>query len=520
MAIIDFVVTALDEAGDRLWSSRLNPLHQSGTLAIASFAVLLITGLYLFLFYSIDDPYRSVARIDRNLVGGRWIRSLHTYAADLALVAIVVHAAKTMLAGRCFGARTRAWITGMVLLGIVLLCGWSGQVMAWDLQGQIVAIELTRLLDLLPVFSMPMGRAFDGLAAVPSSFFFMNLFLHVCLPLGLALVLWIHLSRTARPVLLPPRPLLWTLIACLAVISAAMPVALAGPADLLAMPRNVPVDLVYNFWLPATWALGPVWHASIWGVTSIAMMSVPRRWPRSRPAPAPSWVDPDHCTGCTTCYKDCPFDAITMVTRVDPGRRSEFHALVAPERCVSCGICAGSCAPMSVGPAGRTGREQMRRGHQLADAGGFAADSIAVFACAKNAVARDPRLGAIPGVGVTLVDCAGSLHTSVIDLSIRSGAAGVLVLACPPRSAPCREGGKWLHERVYNGREAELPRRVDKRRVAIAEFSRGEWPQIEAAISQLRDTVRTLPSRSAAAAAAAAPDADTLCDPGQEGDDA
>lgn len=263
MAALDRPVTILDDAGDRLWSSRFNPLHQSGTLAITSFAVLITTGLYLFLFYSIDAPYQSVARIDNDLFGGAWIRTLHTYAADLALVSVLVHAAKMLLAGRCFGARTRAWLTGLVLLGLVLLCGWTGQVMAWDLQGQVAAIELTKLLDLLPVFSMPMGRAFDGLAPVPASFFFMNLFLHVCLPLGLAFLLWLHLSRTARPALFPPRPVLWTTVGSLALLSALLPVPLAAPADLLAIPRDVPIDVVYNFWLPAAWFLGPVAHASL-----------------------------------------------------------------------------------------------------------------------------------------------------------------------------------------------------------------------------------------------------------------
>lgn len=509
MATLDRVVTAADDLGDRLWSSALNPLHQSGTLAITSFAALVATGLYLFLFYRVDAPYQSVQRIERDLVGGAWVRSMHTFAADVALVSVLVHALKMLVAGRCFGARARAWWTGLVLLGVVLLCGWTGQVMAWDLQGQLVAVELTKLLDLLPVFSMPMGRAFDGLAPVPGSFFFMNLFLHVCLPLALAFGLWLHLSRTARPALFPPRPLLWTTVGALALLSLLLPVPLAAPADLLSIPRDVPVDLAFNFWLPLAWALGPAGHAAAWGVASLAAFSVPKWWPRARVVPPPSWVDPDHCTGCTTCYKDCPFDAITMVARPDPGRRSDFHALVNPDRCVSCGICAGSCAPMSVGPPGRTGRDQMRAAHEPSFT--VPQGSITLFACSQSAIVADARLHEISGVVVKPVECVGSLHTSVIDLALRSGADGVFVLACPPRSAPCREGAKWLHERVYNDREAELPPRVDKRRIEIAALSRGEWPQVEAAIERLRQRMLTLPPRTAPADAAP-----VVCEPKSE----
>lgn len=492
VAVLDRLVTWVDDAADRLWSSRLNPLHQSGTIAITCFGVLVVTGLYLFLFYSIDDPYESVVRIEDEILLGSWVRTLHTYAADLALVAIVVHALKMFLAGRFSGARVRAWLTGVVLTGIVLLCGWTGQVMVWDLQAQLVAVELTRLLDLLPLFSMPLSRAFDGLAAVPSSFFFMNLFLHVCLPLGLAFVLWLHVSRIARPALSPPKPVLWTLLGVLGVLAAGVRVPIAAPADLLAIPRDVPTDLVFNFWLPAAWHLGPAGHAALWALVTVVFSSVPWWWRRTRPVLAPSWVDPDKCTGCTTCYKDCPFDAITMVERPDPGRRSEVVALVNPDRCVACGVCAGSCAPMGVGPPAWTGRMQMKRAGAALAAGYVAPGDVVVFACAQNPVATDARLAAMPGVKVRTVECAGGLHTSVLDVTLRAGAAGTFVLTCPPRSAACREGPKWLFERLYNDREAELPPRVDKRRVAIGGFSRGEWPQLEAAVRALQETVAGL----------------------------
>lgn len=478
------LVATLDDAADRLWTSRLSPLHQSGTVAILAFGVLVVTGIYLFLFYSVDGPYESVARIDAELYGGSWIRSVHTYAADLAMVSMALHALKMFLAGRTSRARTRAWITGVVLVGVTLLCGWTGQVMAWDLQGQVVAVELTRLLDLLPVFSMPMSRAFDGLAPVPGSFFFMNLFLHVCLPLGIALVLWMHVSRIARPTLAPPRPILWATLGTLAVLSMVLPVELASPADLLVIPKNVPVDLLFNFWLPLAWSVSPPMHAAAWALSSALFFAVP--WLRRGVPQQPSWVDPDHCTGCTTCYKDCPFDAITMVARPDPGRRSEFYALVNPDRCVSCGICAGSCAPMSVGPPEHTGRKQLERTREFLDDAAPAPGGVVLYACRQNLVASDPRLAAVPGVRVRSIECVGNLHTSVIDLTLRGGADGVFVLGCPSRSAPCREGPKWLHERVYNDREAELPARVDKRRVAIAALSRGEWAQIEEEVAAFR----------------------------------
>jgi coenzyme F420-reducing hydrogenase delta subunit len=55
-----------------------------------------------------------------------------------------------------------------------------------------------------------------------------------------------------------------------------------------------------------------------------------------------------------------------------------------------------------------------------------------------------------------------------LEALLRGGAGGVLVLSCPPRDCRGREGPKWLEERVYRGREAELQDRVDRRRIKLA----------------------------------------------------
>ena len=38
----------------------------------------------------------------------------------------------------------------------------------------------------------------------------------------------------------------------------------------------------------------------------------------------------------------------------------------------------------------------------------------------------------------------GNLHTSVIEILLRAGAAGVMIMACPARDCRHREGPRWL----------------------------------------------------------------------------
>lgn len=158
-----------------------------------------------------------------------------------------------------------------------------------------------------------------------------------------------------------------------------------------------------------------------------------------------------------------------MVPRTDPRLlvRSELVAEVDPSRCVSCGICAGSCAPMGVGPPGRSGRNQLAELREFLRTPSFAPAELIVVCCDRTSDQLAPVIAA-EGAVIRRVDCAGSLHTSVIELLVRAGSRGVLILACPPRDCWNREGPKWLSERVYHDREAELQARVDRRRVRIA----------------------------------------------------
>ncbi len=508
--LLSRAVTLADAMFNRFFSSAWNPLYQTGTIAILAFLVTLVTGLYLFLFYQVDAPYASVLRIQNEIPLGAWARAVHTYGADLSIVAILVHALKIFLAGRAWGPRTIAWISGVGLLAIFLACGWTGQIMAWDQQGQVVAVQLTRMLDLLPIFSVPIGRTFAGAQPVPGTFFFMNLFLHVCLPLFLALLLWIHLVRIVRPVLLPPRQMSAAIVFCLGVVGALLPLPLAPRADLLQVPANVPTDLFYNFWVPVALAVSPLAHLGIWLGSWLLLTSVPWWWLRRQPDLAPSWVNPDLCTGCTTCYLDCPFDAIQMQERQQPGSRSKHVAVVNPDSCTSCGICAGSCAPMGVGPPAFTGRSQLTLIDSiLAKPQDLAENGMVLFACRTNSLSHSPALSQFENVLIITVECGGNLHTSAIEQVLKRGASGVIVLTCPSRDAACREGPKWLRERVYNDREAELQARVDRRRVRICSLGVGEAQSLARQIRDLENELAQLGAPDSRSGA----DEQTDCEP-------
>jgi len=474
------LLTVLDAVANRFYTARFNPLYQSGTIVVVLYLTIVTTGLWLILFYRVAAPWESVAGLTANLWFGNWVRGLHRYASDAAVVATLVHAFRMFAQGRSWGARGLAWVSGGLLLLLLLLCGWTGYVLVWDTFGEYLATEGARMLDALPILSEPMGRAFTGERPVPSVFFFVTLFAHIGIPLGMGVVFWLHIKRLERPVLLPPRGLAWLSIAFLTAVVIATPLLMAAKANAFVRPDAIPSDLFFAFWMPFTEHLGGGTTLTVVAAGVIAFLVVPVfTTRRDVDKPPPSVVDEDICTGCLQCSRDCPYGAIQMIERTS--RRSMLVAHVDPELCVSCGICAGSCAPMGVGPPGRTGRDQLARIQAFVASADRRPGEIVTICCEHGAATYRSALAA-EGAATYTVDCAGNLHTSVIELLIRGGAGGVLVLTCPPRDCWNREGPKWLTERVYHEREAELQARVDRARVRIVPVAAAERREAVAAL--------------------------------------
>ena len=294
--------------------------------------------------------------------------------------------------------------------------------------------------------------------------------------------------------------MLWGAVGLLLVLALVWPVTNTPPADLFALPGRAPFDVLYSFWLPAARLLGPhgTWLA---GIALFAIAATVPLWSRPRldRRPPPSIVDERLCTGCEQCYQDCPYEAIAMVERAPADvveGRSAIMARVDPALCVSCGICAGSCAPMGVGPAGRTGRAQLSTARVFATERRPSGRDVVIVACQRGAggITDDAEFD---GALVYSVSCGGNLHTSVIEYLLRAGAGGVLIVSCPPRDCPYREGPKWLEQRLYHDREAELRDRVDRSRIRLAYASEGERWRVRAELQAFRDEIAALETAAA-----------------------
>ena len=84
--------------------------------------VQLITGVVLAMYYvpSPDHAYDSVRYIMERVTFGRVLRGLHFFGASFIVVAAVVHMLRVVALGSYKKPREVTWITGVVLLLVIL----------------------------------------------------------------------------------------------------------------------------------------------------------------------------------------------------------------------------------------------------------------------------------------------------------------------------------------------------------------------------------------------------------------
>ena len=106
----------------------------TGSILLFLLGVQLITGVVLTMYYvpSPEHAYDSVRFITDRLVLGRVVRGLHFFGASFIVIAAVVHMLRVVLFGSYKKPREVTWITGVLLLLIVLGFALSGYLLPWD----------------------------------------------------------------------------------------------------------------------------------------------------------------------------------------------------------------------------------------------------------------------------------------------------------------------------------------------------------------------------------------------------
>lgn len=277
-------LAAFDRALGRWIPADWNPLLQAGQATNAALLIAVVSGVALLIWYSpsLQFAYSSLAQAPAGTIGNV-VRGVHRYSADLMMVFLLVHALRVFVARKFMGARWLPWVSGVGLLAVVWFIGWTGYWLVWDQPAQQVAVTSMRLLDGIPIFGEPLGRLYVSDRTVPSLLFFVVFFLHMLLPLGIAVGLAIHLARVGRVRLLPRRGLAALLLVALVIAAVVAPAPLDRPAEMNLKPATLLVDSWYLWPLALSLRLQ---DAGLWlALLALALLASTVPWWLSRCSP-------------------------------------------------------------------------------------------------------------------------------------------------------------------------------------------------------------------------------------------
>jgi len=159
-----FLTKAMRKAFPDHWSFLL------GEIALYSFLIILLTGVYLTLFFEpsmgevvyngsyqplrgvkMSEAYASTLDITFDVRGGLLVRQMHHWATILFLAAILIHMLRNFFTGAFRKPRELNWVIGVALFTLVLVNGLFGYSLPDDLLSGTGLRILEGVLLSLPV---------------------------------------------------------------------------------------------------------------------------------------------------------------------------------------------------------------------------------------------------------------------------------------------------------------------------------------------------------------------------------
>jgi ubiquinol-cytochrome c reductase cytochrome b subunit len=296
----------IDQAFRKALSNRVprhaNWRHAFGGITYLLFVLLVGTGVLLSFYYrpSAEEAYQSVQHIVSGISFGWLMRDLHSWCANLVVLAALVHMARVFFSGAYKPPRETNWLVGLLLLLLIFAFGATGYLLPWDQWAYWTTTQGLEVVGHLPLIGGWVTTVLRGdplvSGATLSRFFALHVIVLPWLALGL-LMLHFQLLRkhgvagphgedgavvspsTARDgaggVPFFPNHLLRSISVAVLVIAVAITAAVVRPRN-VAPPADAshPPAELYATWIVADVSRALFYYLGPWGFGAFLLLGV------------------------------------------------------------------------------------------------------------------------------------------------------------------------------------------------------------------------------------------------------
>ena len=180
-----------------------------GGITLFLFVIQVLTGILLLLYYrpGASEAFESIQYIMTRVQFGWLIRSIHAWSANLMIFTAFAHMFSTLFLKAYRKPRELTWVTGMLLMFLVMGFGFSGYLLPWNTLAFFATKVGTEIAGQIPIIGKPIMIFFRGGEEVTGATLSRFFGFHVAVLPGLVTVLIaLHLFLVQRQgISVPPK---------------------------------------------------------------------------------------------------------------------------------------------------------------------------------------------------------------------------------------------------------------------------------------------------------------------------